>query len=237
MHVLKTSFNGNPNVGLYAYCSNEYCLLGREVPEHRAKELAHVLGVPVHQMSICGTPLLGVFVTGNSRVLLVPEIAFDNELRHLDKLGIGYEVIKSRLTALGNNLLCNDRGCLASTDFSADQKKRIRQALGVSLKPGKIAGLNTVGSLAALNSRGCMIHRDVTGKEKEYIEGLIGLKCIPSTVNMGSPYIKSGLICNDNGFVVGDLSGGPEIVNIEEELGFLGQSARGEARHHRHQRR
>ncbi|MBU2561379.1 MAG: translation initiation factor IF-6 [Nanoarchaeota archaeon] len=237
MHVLKTSFNGNPNIGLYTYCSNDYCLLGREIPEHKAKELAHVLGVPVHQMNICGTSLIGVFVTGNSRVLLVPEIVFDNELKHLDRLGIDYKVIESRVTALGNSLLCNDKGCLAGTDFSADQKKRIRQALGVSLKPGKIAGLSTVGSLAALNSRGCIIHRDVTKREKEYIEELLGLKCIPSTVNMGSPYIKSGLVCNDNGFIVGDLSGGPEIVNIEEELGFLEHKAHAEARHQRHQKR
>lgn len=221
MHVLKTSFNGNPNVGLYGYCNNDYCLLGREVPARTAKQIARVLDVPVHQLTVCGTSLIGVFVAGNSKTLLVPEIVFDYELKQLDKLNIEYAVIKSRATALGNNLLCNDIGCLANPEFSADQKKRIRQALGVSLKPGTIAGLGTVGSLGAMNSTGCIVHRDITSAETTYLEKVLGIGCIPSTVNMGSPYIKSGLLCNDYGFVVGDMSGGPEIANIEQELGFL----------------
>jgi translation initiation factor 6 len=221
MQVLKTDFNGNPNVGLYGYCNNEYCLLGREVDAKTAKELEKVLKVPVHQISICGTSLLGVFFAGNNSRLLVPEIAFDYELKQLDKLGIDYEVIKARLTALGNNLLCNDNGCLANPEFSADQKKRIRQALNVALKPGTIAGLGTVGSLGALNSRGGIVHRDITRDETGYAEELLGTRLIPSTVNMGSPYIRSGLLMNDNGFIIGSASGGPEIVEIEQELGFL----------------
>ncbi len=226
MHALKTNFNSNPNVGLYGYCNNSYCLMGREVPEARVKEVERVLGVPVHQVTICGTSLIGVFVAGNSRKLLVPEIAFEYELKKLDHLKVDYEVIKCRATALGNNILCNDSGCLANPEFSADQKKRIRQALGVALKPGNIAGLGTVGSLAALNSAGCMVHRDITRAETKVLEGLLGLRCVQSTVNMGSPYIRSGLLCNDNGFVIGDASGGPEIVNVETELGFLEKPGR-----------
>jgi translation initiation factor 6 len=221
MHVLKTNFNGNPNVGLYAYCSNEYCLLGKGIPDAKAKEIGEVLQVPVHQITMCGTSLVGVFVAGNSKTLLVPEIAFDYELKSLDKLGVKYSVVQARLTALGNNLLCNDNGCLANPDFSADQKKRIRQALGTGLKPGTIAGLGTVGSLGVMNSRCCIVHRDITLAERKKTEELLGLRCEPSTINMGSPHIRSGLICNDNGFIVGDSSGGPEIVNAEQELGFL----------------
>ncbi|NQU78817.1 translation initiation factor IF-6 [Candidatus Woesearchaeota archaeon] len=223
MHVLKTNFNGNPNIGLYGFCNDKFCLLGIEVPAKEAKEVEKALHVPVHQLNICGTSLLGVFIAGNNHKILVPEIAFDYELAILDKLGIEYEVIKTRLTALGNNLLCNDKGCLASQEFSADQKKRIRQALNVSLKPGTIADLDTVGSLGVLNSSGCAVHRDITDEEIQKIEDLLGVKCISSTVNMGSPYIRSGVLCNNNGFIIGDLSGGPEIVNIEEELGFLEQ--------------
>ncbi len=221
MHVLKTNFNGNPNIGLYGYCNNQYCLLGREIDVDIARQVSKVLDVPVHQLNMCGTSLLGVFLAGNSRKLLVPEIAFDYELKTLDKLGIDYEVVQARLTALGNNLLCNDTGCLANPDFSAEQKKRIRQALGVSLKPGTIADLGTVGSIAVLNSRAGMIHRDVESAELQKVEELLDLRFHPSTINMGSPYLRSGLLCTDHGFVVGDTSGGPEIVNVDEELGYL----------------
>ena len=32
-HVIVTNFNSNPNVGLYGYATDKYCLIGTEVPE------------------------------------------------------------------------------------------------------------------------------------------------------------------------------------------------------------
>ncbi len=221
MHILTTNINGNPNLGLVGDCNNDYCLVGKEVPESRAEKIGQALKVPVHRINICGTSLLGVFLAGNSKMLLVPHIAFDDEIEELNKLGIKHTIIKTDLTALGNNLLCNDKGCLANPDFSANVKKQIRQALDVTLHPGVIADLNIVGSLAVLNSKGCLVHQDITKAEEKEIKGLLGLNCITGTVNMGNPFIKSGVLCNDKGFVIGDQSGGPEITNADEALGFI----------------
>lgn len=221
MHVLMANFEANPNVGLFGYANDKYCLLGHSVPKKTADEVEEVLKVPVHRISMCGTSLIGVFCNGNNNMLLVPEIAFKEELEALDNLDIPYTVIRSKLTALGNNLLCNDRGCLASEEYSAEAKKRIREALGVSLKPGKIADLDTVGACAVLNSNGCITHKDTDQKEIDIIEDILGVECTQGTVNMGSPYISSGLLANSNGFIVGKISGGPEVNNIDEGLGFL----------------
>jgi translation initiation factor 6 len=221
MHILKMDFYGNPNIGLYGYCNNNYCLLGSEVTEQDAEEVEKVLGVPVHQLTICGTSLLGVFLAGNSNMLLVPEIAFDYELKELDRLKIKHKVIKSNLTALGNNILCNDYGCLANPEFKNDEVKAISNALGVPVKQGRIAGIETVGSIAVVNSTAVAIHRDISDKEAAIVEHTLGVNCVHSTVNMGSPHIRSGVLCNDNGFAIGNLSSGPEINNIEQELGYL----------------
>ena len=74
MHVLIANVQGNPNVGLYGYANDQYCLLGTEVPSKTAKKIEKVLKVPTHRISMCGTSLVGVFVTGNNKCLLVPEI-------------------------------------------------------------------------------------------------------------------------------------------------------------------
>jgi translation initiation factor 6 len=226
MHALKTDFNGNFNIGLFGFCTNRFCLLGKEVQKSKALELEKVLNVPVHQITICGTSLIGVFITGNSKTILVPSIAFDYEIEQLKRLDIAFSVINTNLTALGNNILCNDFGCVVNPDFSADQKKRIRQVLGVTVKPGTIAGLNCVGSLSVLNSSGCAVHRDIEADEAGFIEETLKTRCVPSTINMGSPWLRSGVICNDFGFAVGNASGGPEISNIEIELGFLEKNKR-----------
>ena len=70
MHILKTNFNGNPNVGLFGFATDEYCLLGKEIKKYVAKEIEKVLKVPVHQITLAGTSLIGAFAVGNSKILL-----------------------------------------------------------------------------------------------------------------------------------------------------------------------
>lgn len=220
-HVLKTSFHGNPNVGLYGFANDHFCLLGMEVPKKQAMKIEKVLKVPVHQITLAGTSLIGAFCNGNNKCIVIPDIVFDDELKALDRLKIKYKVIKTRHTALGNNLLCNDHGCLANSEMGADSKKMVRQALDVPLKPGKIAGVNTVGSVAIHNKYGCLIHREARPFEIKFIKDLLKTEVDTGSVNMGNPYLGSGILCNSNGFVVGDASGGPEVVHIDEKLGFL----------------
>ena len=174
MHVLTTNFNGNPNIGLYGFATNEYCLLGREVPDKAAHEVGKVLKVPVHRVNICGTSLTGVFFAGNDHCLLIPHIAFESEINQIEKLDIPYQLIKTKLTALGNNILCNDKGALVNPDFSAETKKRIRQALNVTLHPGTIAELPTVGSVGVINKNGAVLHQHAKRMEIKEVERLMG---------------------------------------------------------------
>ncbi|PIN69545.1 translation initiation factor IF-6 [Candidatus Woesearchaeota archaeon CG11_big_fil_rev_8_21_14_0_20_43_8] len=221
-HILITNFNSNPNVGLYVFATDEYCLVGRDVPIKTIKEIEKVLSVPVHIVSICGTSLLGVFCAGNKKCLLIPSIAFESEMTKLDELGIRYSMIDTKLTALGNNILCNDKGAIVSHDFEESTVKQISLALGVPVVKSKISGLDIIGSLATLNSNGkCLIHHDIESFEKKLVEKNLGVICIEGTVNMGSPYISSGVVTNKNGFIIGSLSGGPEIDNADKAFGFM----------------
>lgn len=221
MHVLITDIHGNPNVGLYGFANDHFCLLGEQVPDTIAKQIGDVLQVPVHKIQLCGTSLIGVFCAGNNKQIIIPDISFDHERKILEDLKIPFTVIKTKYTALGNNLICNDHGCLASQLFSAENKKRIREALQVSLQPGTIAGLDVVGSCAAVNHDKLLIHKNITTKEKEQIEALLGVQCIEGTLGMGSPFIRSAILNNKNGFVVSNASGGPEITHADQALGYL----------------
>ncbi len=221
MHVHVTRFNGNPNIGLFGFATDEYCLIGQSVPAGEVKLIKEALKVPVHKVMVAGMDLIGALVAGNSKMLLVPEITYPRETRALDKLGIKHTVIESRITALGNTILCNDHGALVSGDFSADQKKRIRQALDCALKPGTLCGLDTVGSCGVLTGKGGVLHRDATQAEVKKAQDLFGIELECASVNMGNPHVRSGIIANSHGFVVGDASGGPEINYIDAALGFI----------------
>ncbi len=216
--MLITTIRGNPNVGLYAYANDHYCLVGRDFPEKLTKEFEKTLKVPVHKMDICGTSLLGVFLAGNNHILLVPDIAFPNEIQTLDKLKIKYELIKTKHTALGNNLLINEHGCLANPEMELEVLEKIHNILKIPLQTTIIAGVHVVGSSAVLNKKGCLIHRDASDEDIKLVEGLLKTKCEQCTVNMGNPYVKSGIVCNNHDYVVGEHSGGPELQVIDNTL-------------------
>ena len=223
MKLYKTSYQGNPNIGLYGFATDNFCLLAPEFPPEQVKKIEEALHVPVYQLRIANSSLLGALVTGNDSVLLVPSIAREDELFRLKQLKIPYAVISTKLTALGNNILCNNNGALVNREYSADTKKIIRQALNVTLHPGEIADTTVPGSCVVHNKKFAALHAFATEEQIKEVEDLLGLSCVKATANFGSPYIRSAVIANSYGMVIGDASTGVEIENIYEALGFLEQ--------------
>jgi len=172
MHVTKTSYNGDPNIGLMVFANDKFCLVGSMATDKLVKELQQSLNVPVYKITLCGTDLIGVFCVGNNHMILLPSIVFDYELEILDELKIKYTIIDSRLTALGNDILCNDSVAFVNPEFSDETKKKIKKALKVELKEGMIAELENVGSLAVISKNKIVVHSDAADEEIQLLEKL-----------------------------------------------------------------
>ncbi|MCF7861301.1 translation initiation factor IF-6 [Candidatus Woesearchaeota archaeon] len=221
MHVLMTDFNGNPNVGLYAAANNDLVLIARDVPVEVVTEIEKVLDVKAHRISIAGTGLIGVFCIMINDKIMVPDIIFDDELEILKDLGLKVKVIKTKLTALGNNILCNSNGCMINPEYPDDVMEEISKFFGIDVMKGTIADLNTLGSMAKVNNNGGLLHFDATDKELEAVSKLLQIEVETSSINTGNPYISSGIIANDKGFVIGAQSSGIEQVDADRALGFI----------------
>ena len=221
MHILTCNYNQNPNVGLFCYANDKYCLVPHLFPKKLKKEFEEVLQVPIYEIKAVGTDLLGVFLAGNDDCLLVPKIMFKTELQQLEKFKIKYKIINTELTALGNNLLIANGMCIANPDYNDAMLKEIKSGLKTQVKTGKISEFNIVGSLAVNNSKGCLVSADIKDFEKKFLEDNLKSKITKGTINFGSPYVSSGIVCNSNGFIAGDASGGPEVQNVDIALGFL----------------
>ncbi len=221
MHILVTNFNGNPNLGSFAFANDRFCLIAKDIPKSIAKQIEKTLKVPVHQITICGSNLIGAFIQGNNKKILVPGICFEQELEALEVLGIEYEVINTEKTALGNNILCNDNGAVISTEFTPQDKKDIEKALGMKVLQRKIGGLDVIGSLCVVNDKYGIIHPGVSDEDIRVIEKTLKVEITTGTVNMGNPFPATSIVCNKFGFLIGSASGGPEIANADEALGFV----------------
>ncbi len=211
---LKTGFRGDQNVGLYGFATNDYCLLG--IKPRNVKKIEKTLGVNVKTTSIAGTELLGIFATGNSNGIVITKMIEENELKKLKRIfKINVEIIKSKHTANGNLILCNDNGCLISK-YLEKYKKEIQDALGVEVQVGTVGGLEVVGSAAVATNIGCLCHRAATEEELKKIEMLLKVGVDIGTINYGSPFIKAGLIVNSSGMIVSESSTGPELGRVDE---------------------
>ena len=144
--------------------------------------------------------------------------AFFNEFSTLQKqLKINIARVKTELTALGNNILCNDRAAIINPNFENNQLKIIEDALGVEVVKGNILGPEEpglVGSQALCTNKGVLVHVDADHEILEWLGKVLRVEVDIGTINAGYPYIASGVIANSHGAVVGDDTTGPEIMRL-----------------------
>jgi len=206
----KTNFSGDPNLGLYGFATDSYCLMGYN-NWGIFKKVKDILRVKTIETTIDWTVFVGLFSAGNKNGLIISHLVNHHELKKLkENLDVNIEIIKSRETAIGNLVLCNDKGCLISENLRS-HKRQISDALDCEVVVGKIAGLEIVGSAAVTSNVGCLCHRNTTEEEIKKVEDILKVKVDIGTVNYGSPYIKAGIIVNSNGYVISEESTGAEL--------------------------
>lgn len=223
MHALVTDFNGIVNIGLYVFVNDKFALVGREVPDKIVEQMKEVFQVPIHRITLAGTSLIGVFVAGNNNQIIIPGITFEHEREELSRLGVNFKVFDTKLTGLGNNIIMGESHALVTPEFTDAETKKIGELMGVNAQKAKFTNISAIGNLAVLNHKKgkALVSNDLTREETRLIENTFHVSATPGSVNMGSPYIKAGVVVNEHGFAMGSASGGPELANADEALGFL----------------
>jgi translation initiation factor 6 len=225
MKVLQTNFHGDHNLGLFGKASDRSCIIGNFIQEKTFQKIEDALRVKVVKLTVANTDLIGIFCCLNSNGILLPKIVKDSEIEKFKilkkELGIELKILKSKFTALGNLILCNDNGAVVSDIFSKREKREIEECLDVESEYGSVAGMSIVGSCGIASNRGCLLHRDANEKEIENVENILKVNVDIGTANFGSPFVGSCCFANSNGGLVGESTTGPEINRLMEALGFL----------------
>lgn len=225
MRVLQTDFFRDENIGLYAKASDGICVIGNHIPHKRAAEIGKVIGAEVFQTNIANSEIVGIFCALNSNGILLPKIASQDEIESFKGIarerGMSLTVVKTKFTALGNLILCNDKGAIVSRLLSHSDKKAVENCLGVKSEYCTVAGLNNVGSCGIATNRGCVLHRDASEEELDKFQEVLQVDTDIGTANFGSPFLGSCGIASSNGVVLGEGTTGPEATRIMETLGLL----------------
>ncbi|MEB3825671.1 MAG: translation initiation factor IF-6 [Desulfurococcales archaeon] len=216
-------YRGNPNIGVYIVANNLIALVPEDLDRRDINLIKEVLGVEVYPAKVSDTYLLGVLVAVNDKGILVPRTISDQELRKIKALGrekgLNIGVLPSKNNAVGNMVLANNKAALAYPELDDRSLQVIRDTLDVEVERRAIMGIPTVGSLGVVTDRGGLIHRDVSEDELEHLSSYFGVPIYTGTVNFGVSFIKTGLVANRKGGLVGSDTMGPELVRIQMSLG------------------
>ncbi|OYT27346.1 MAG: translation initiation factor 6 [Candidatus Altiarchaeales archaeon ex4484_96] len=218
MHLGQISVDGEDFIGLMGFSTDGYAITSPKLDD------VDVLGVPSVSSKLYGTNFVGLFCAGNSRGLLLPHFVCDATISLLKdffsekNLDVEVGVLSDKYTAVGNLIACNDNAALISPLI--DSVKRIEDVLGVEVHSFKVGDHLEVGSCCVVTNRGFLAHPDAADELHE-LSDLFKVSGNVGSVNFGIPYIKSGIIANSRGYLVGSKTTGIEIGRIDEALGFL----------------
>lgn len=222
MNLIELNFHGDPNIGLYGKACDKFCLVGNFITDDNQKRLEKYLDVPVKKCFVAGTDLVGLFAAVNSNGILLSYLANDNEIKHFQKIaddiGINFGIVGSKFSAVGNLILCNDKGAIASKLFTKAEVKKMADCLDVEIVRAKLAKNDVVGSSGIATNKGCLLHRDASEREIKIVEQVLKVDADIGTANFGSPFVGAGIITNSYGTLIGTGTTSPEMQRIIDTL-------------------
>ena len=220
--MLRAVFSGSAYVGVFARATDDCLLVRPDVEDDLREDLGDELEVPVVPTTVAGSGTVGALATGNENGLLVTSRVTQRERdRIAEATDLSVHELPGRINAAGSVVCCNDNGAYVHADLSREAVQAVEDALDVPVERGTLATVQTVGTAAVANNRGVLCHPKSTDGELDALEELLGVPADIGTINYGGPLVGSGLVANENGYVVGNDTTGPELGRIDDALGYI----------------
>jgi translation initiation factor 6 len=220
--LLRAAFVGSSYVGVFARATDEYLLVRPDVDDETIADVSDELEVDAVETTVGGSSTVGALAVGNENGLLVSSRATDRECdRIADAADVDVTELPGKINAAGNVVLANDNGAYVHPDLSRNAVRAVKDALEVEVERGELADVRTVGTAAVATNDGVLCHPKTTDAQLDRLEDVLDVPADIGTINYGAPLVGSGLLANENGYVVGQETTGPELGRIEQSLGYI----------------
>jgi len=212
-----SSYEGNPYLGVYCLASEGFALVPPDAPASFVSDIQEALGVEVSSGTLASGRIIGTLAAINSYGAAVSGMASESEVSVIEAK-VPVKRIKDKLNACGNNLLVNDKGCIANPDLGPTAVRAIKDVFQVEVVQSAIAGHNTVGAVCLATSKGVLCHPSATREEMDLIKSVLGAPAAIGTLNYGAGVVGACAIANGKGAVAGSKSTPIELGRIEDAL-------------------
>ncbi len=210
----------SPNIGIFLRANDKFLLVPKGLAQTKSDKLCESLQVTAVPTSIGESRLLGALASMNSNGVLVSRLAEEVEMGEIRAAtGLNVSRLESKMTAVGNLVVANDRCALVSPALDARAVAQVRDVMGTEVERTPIGEYHQVGSLVVATNSGAAVYPGLDEKEVGRLGSLLGVDAYPTSVNSGVPYVASGLIANAKNAIAGTQTTGPELVFITRALG------------------
>ncbi|MCK4247252.1 MAG: translation initiation factor IF-6 [Methanomicrobia archaeon] len=211
--IKKLEIEKNPFIGIFGITNEEITLLSVDFTKEKVRLVENTLSTETLLTTIARTNLLGILSAGNSNGVVLPYNVEDYEISKLKKCDIKIEILSTKFTALGNMMLCNDKGAVISKKLEKESRL-IEDALDVEIF---VSDSINFGSMGLCTNNGCLVHPSLSEMIDE-LEKALKVEVDIGSANRGVYYLGICALANTKGALVGSVSTGPEINKIEDIL-------------------
>jgi len=215
MGIHKYDVYRSPNIGIFLKANDKFLFIPKGFANSKAEKLEGFLDVKCVNTSIAHMRLLGPLMVTNNNGIIVPRITEDEEVQDLKKAtGMNVAKLETKLTALGNLIVANDKAAIASTVLPKETLKEVQDVLGVPIECMNVASYYQVGAMIVSTNVGAAVHPKTSERDIEIIKDTLNVDVEPVTVNGGVPFVAAGMVANSRSIVVGSLTTGPELIML-----------------------
>ncbi|MFV2016538.1 MAG: translation initiation factor IF-6 [Candidatus Heimdallarchaeota archaeon] len=212
---------GNSSIGIFSMATNSYAIFPYATKPRTFDIISQTLDVPIIQSTVANCNLLGLFTCGNTHNLILPDLVSEDEFILItSKVPDDVEIhtFNSKITALGNSIVCSDSVAIVHAEFTSSEIKLIENYLDVEVIKRRVNNSPLVGSLIFRNDNGFLTHPLITLEELEWLSNTFKTRGDVVTINRGTPYPRPGIVGNNKGVLIGSDSSGPELMRVFDIL-------------------
>jgi len=202
----RAKYQKSSEIGVFSKSNNEITLVPPAASKNYKQKIKNVLDTDIVETTVCNSNLIGVFVAMNDNRIILPSTIMPHEEETLKEYFDELEVINTKYTAIGNLVAMNNNGIAVSRFIKED----------INAPSLEVAGTTLVGSTVFTTDKGFLAHRNTKEKEMKALEDTYKIEGKVGTINFGDPYVKNGIIGNNEGILVGGETTGPEVNRIDE---------------------
>lgn len=216
MKLLKTKINNTPFLGVYAVCTDEFCIVPTNIQEKEEKFISKHLNAKILKTSINDSPLIGVYLLAlKNKVIVCENVIKPKELEFLKKNGLEVKLIKEEYNALGNLISVNSNYGFASPILSDQTISEISSFFNVPIEKKSFLSFDILGSILYVNDYFFIVNPNIKEKDFEFLKNKFKVQGIASTLNYGDLFVGNDIIANKDVVFVGENTSNIELMKVD----------------------